>query len=73
MIISTQRRSQIENGSGVVLAGSIFYHKEVIVLGRPNYDPKDDGYDDEQADEIRAWEESGERFREDMHDDEDED
>jgi len=39
----------------------------------PNYDPKDDGYDDEQADEIRAWEESGERFREDMHDDEDED
>lgn len=45
-------------------------------MGTPNsgyYDPKDDGYDDEQADEIRIWEESGERFRKDMSDDEDED
>jgi len=34
-----------------------------------SYDPYEDGYDDEQAEEIKAWEESGERFRRDMHDD----
>ena len=37
----------------------------------PDYDPEDDGYDDEQAEEIRAWEESGERFRRDMSDNDD--
>jgi len=44
-----------------------------VTLGNPNadYDPYEDGYDDEQAEEIRAWEESGERFRKDMHDDDD--
>jgi len=47
--------------------------KEVVTLGNPNadYDPYEDGYDDEQAEEIKAWEESGERFRKDMSDDDD--
>jgi hypothetical protein len=47
----------------------------VITLSNPNpgYDPHEDGYDDEQAEEIKAWEESGERFRRDMSDNDDDD
>ena len=47
----------------------------MVKLSTPNgqYDPYEDGYDDEQAEEIKAWEESGERFRRDMSDDDDDD
>jgi hypothetical protein len=31
------------------------------------YDARDEGYEDEQADEINAWEESGRIFWEDQH------
>jgi len=50
-------------------------YKEVITLSNPKsgYDPYEDGYDDEQAEEIKAWEESGDRFRRDMSDDDDDD
>ena len=59
----------------VVLSGFIFYHEEVIKVGTPNqgvYDPYEDGFTGEQAEEIKAWEESGRRFREDMKQSDDE-
>jgi hypothetical protein len=39
--------------------------------GMPNpytYDPYEDGYDDEQAEQIAAWEEGGRRWWEEMRD-----
>ena len=44
-------------------------------MSTPNgqYDPYEDGYDSEQAEEIKAWEESGERFRRDMSNKDDDD
>jgi len=32
------------------------------------YDPYEDGYDDEQAEQIAAWEEGGRRWWEEMRD-----